>query len=178
LKFQGINVGSSKCEVEAEGKNGKIDIVALAGELLEDAKQNNVQVFLPIDHLINSEFKANANPTATDDANIPAGFMALDVGPKTRELYQSELSQCKTVIWNGPVGVFELAGFEKGTYAIAATLANSGIISIVGGGDSASAAEKSGFADKLSHISTGGGASLELLEGKVLPGLSALTDKK
>jgi len=178
LKYQGFNVGSSKCETEADGKDGKIDIVKLAGELLQEAKQNNVEVFLPVDHLVNTEFKGKENPEATVDANIPEGSMGLDVGPKTRELFVSELSKCRTVIWNGPVGVFELVGFEKGTFAIAETLANPTITSIVGGGDSASAAEKSGFADKLSHISTGGGASLELLEGKELPGLVALTDKK
>ena len=103
--------------------------------------------------------------------------MGLDIGPKTLELYKTEVAKSKTIVWNGPMGVFEVKGFDKGTYGLAEAIAYSGAVSVVGGGDSASAAKKSGFGSKLSHISTGGGASLELMEGKVLPGVAALTEK-
>eukprot|EP01097_Dermamoeba_algensis_P003423 TRINITY_DN2392_c0_g1_i1.p1 TRINITY_DN2392_c0_g1~~TRINITY_DN2392_c0_g1_i1.p1 ORF type:complete len:412 (-),score=139.92 TRINITY_DN2392_c0_g1_i1:52-1287(-) len=180
LKYLGKHTGKSKVETEADGKDGKIDIVKLAGELLEEAKKKNVKVLLPVDHVTNSEFKDTDSPHVTQDDNIPDDQMALDIGPKTIELYTNEIKNSKVVIWNGPMGVFELEkGFSKGTWAIARTLAESpDILSVVGGGDSAAAAEKSGFASKLSHVSTGGGATLELLEGKVLPGVAALTDKK
>jgi phosphoglycerate kinase len=102
--------------------------------------------------------------------------MGLDIGPKTIELYKQEIAKAKTIVWNGPMGVFEVKGFDRGTYAIAEALAGSGAVTVIGGGDSASAAKKSGYADRMSHISTGGGASLELMEGKVLPGVAALTD--
>jgi len=178
LKHSNYKTGKSKVETEAEGKDGKIDIVKLAGELLEEAKKKNVKVLLPVDHACNSEFKATDKPLITNDANIPDDQMALDIGPKTIELYTNEIKNSKTVIWNGPMGVFELDGFSNGTYAVAKTLAeHKDILSVVGGGDSASAAEKSGYVDKITHVSTGGGATLELLEGKVLPGVAALTDK-
>eukprot|EP01098_Paradermamoeba_levis_P005540 TRINITY_DN2333_c0_g1_i1.p1 TRINITY_DN2333_c0_g1~~TRINITY_DN2333_c0_g1_i1.p1 ORF type:complete len:427 (-),score=191.27 TRINITY_DN2333_c0_g1_i1:65-1297(-) len=179
LKFLGFKTGKSKVETEADGKDGKIDIVKLAGELLEEAKKKGVKVLLPVDHLTNSEFKDTDKPHATDDANIPDDQMALDIGPKTLALYTQELESSATVIWNGPMGVFEFPNFSKGTFSIGFTLAkHPQILSVVGGGDSAAAAEKCGVADKLTHVSTGGGATLELLEGKILPGVAALTDKK
>jgi len=177
LKSQGKSTGKSLCETEATGKDGKIDILKLAAELIVLAKEKGVELLLPVDHACNSDFKATDTPLITKDENIPEDQMALDIGPKTIEAYCALIKNCKTAIWNGPMGVFELKGFEKGTFAVAETLAGNPILSIVGGGDSASAAEKSGCADKLSHISTGGGASLELLEGKVLPGVAILTDK-
>jgi phosphoglycerate kinase len=179
LKAQGKNIGKSKCETEAEGKKGKIDIIKLAGELLEKAKAAGVEMLLPVDHRCSKEFK-DVQPFVSEDENIPADYMALDIGPKTEAAYCKVIAGCKTAIWNGPMGVFEFENFKSGTWAVAKTLAdnNKTILSIVGGGDSASAAEKSGYASKLSHISTGGGASLELLEGKQLPGIVALTDKK
>lgn len=178
LKARGANTGKSKCETEAETKKGKIDIIKLAGDLLEKAKAQGVEILLPVDHRTSSEFK-DGPPNVTQDENIPDDQMALDIGPRTEELYVRILSSCRTAIWNGPMGVFEFENFKNGTWAIARCLAenNDKILSIVGGGDSASAAEKSGYAPQLSHISTGGGASLELLEGKVLPGLQILTDK-
>eukprot|EP01007_Sphenomonas_quadrangularis_P003591 NODE_741_length_1209_cov_388.725862_g595_i0.p2 GENE.NODE_741_length_1209_cov_388.725862_g595_i0~~NODE_741_length_1209_cov_388.725862_g595_i0.p2 ORF type:complete len:356 (+),score=182.62 NODE_741_length_1209_cov_388.725862_g595_i0:30-1070(+) len=179
LRAQGKSTGSSKCETEADDpKKGKVDIVKLAAELLELSKTKGVEVYLPLDHACNTTFAATDSPTITTDDNVPEGLMALDIGPKTIAKYCEIVGSCKTAIWNGPMGVFELPGFEKGTFSVAKTLADTpGLLSIVGGGDSASAAEKAGVADKLSHISTGGGASLELLEGKVLPGLNILTDK-
>lgn len=176
LKAQGKSVGSSLCETEADTKKGKIDILKMAGEIIEQAKASGVELLVPIDHRCAPGFK-DVTPVITDDENIPDGLMALDIGPKTQEAYCKLISSCKTAIWNGPMGVFELSNFKPGTWAVAEALANPAILSIVGGGDSASAAEKSGFASQLSHISTGGGASLELLEGKALPGLMALTDK-
>jgi len=179
LKAQGKNIGKSKCETEAEGKKGKIDIIKLAGELIEKAKAAGVELLLPVDHRCAKEFK-DCQPFVSEDENIPADYMALDIGPKTEAAYCKLIAGCKTAIWNGPMGVFEFENFKSGTWAVAKTLAdnNKTTLSIVGGGDSASAAEKSGYAPKLSHISTGGGASLELLEGKQLPGIVALTDKK
>eukprot|EP01010_Urceolus_cornutus_P004474 NODE_700_length_1409_cov_279.672059_g530_i0.p1 GENE.NODE_700_length_1409_cov_279.672059_g530_i0~~NODE_700_length_1409_cov_279.672059_g530_i0.p1 ORF type:complete len:411 (-),score=136.84 NODE_700_length_1409_cov_279.672059_g530_i0:102-1334(-) len=178
LKATGKSTGSSKCETEAETKKGKIDIIALAGEILKKAKEKGVEIHLPVDHRTAAEFK-DVPANVTTDANIPDGQMALDIGPNTEEEYCKLIAQCKTAIWNGPMGVFEFENFKSGTWAVAKTLADNSasICSIVGGGDSAAAAEKSGYAPKLSHISTGGGASLELLEGKALPGLMVLTDK-
>uniref|UniRef100_A0A7S1I9E9 Phosphoglycerate kinase n=1 Tax=Eutreptiella gymnastica TaxID=73025 RepID=A0A7S1I9E9_9EUGL len=178
LKASGKNTGKSMCETEATGKNGKIDILDLARKLLAKANDLGVKMHLPLDHRCATEFK-DVEAFCTPDENIPDDMMALDIGPKTEELYRSVLANAKTAIWNGPMGVFEFENFKSGTWGVAKTLAdnNSTCLSIVGGGDSASAAEKSGYASQLSHISTGGGASLELLEGKVLPGLAILTDK-
>jgi phosphoglycerate kinase len=178
LKAQGKSTGKSKVETEAEGKKGKLDIVKLAGELIEKAKAAGVELLLPLDHRCAKEFK-DVPPFISEDENIPDEYMALDIGPKTEAAYCALIKNCRTAIWNGPMGVFEFENFKSGTWAVAKTLAdnNATLLSIVGGGDSASAAEKSGYAPKLSHISTGGGASLELLEGKALPGLVALTDK-
>lgn len=127
--------------------------------------------------VVADKFDANANKQTVSVDAIPDGWMGLDIGPESVKNFQKELSACKTVIWNGPMGVFEIDAFAKGTFAIAETLAKLDGITIIGGGDSVAAVEKAGLADKMSHISTGGGASLELLEGKVLPGVAALDEK-
>lgn len=131
--------------------------------------------------LCHTEFGATDSPLVTDGVDIPDGYMALDIGPKTIEAYTAAIKECKACLWNGPMGVFEMECYSKGTFAVAATMGDmtekTGALSIIGGGDSASAAELSGHAPRMSHVSTGGGASLELLEGKNLPGLSALSDK-
>ncbi|MBD3386001.1 phosphoglycerate kinase [candidate division KSB1 bacterium] len=171
LKAQGKSVGNSMVEE---------DFVEKAKELLETAKEKNVGFFLPLDHVIATQFPKSDSPVegkTTDDASIPEGNMGLDIGPRTIEKYNKELQKAKTIVWNGPMGVFEVKGFDKGTRAIAETLAKSDAITVIGGGDSASAVKKFGFADEMSHISTGGGASLELMEGKELPGVAALSDK-
>lgn len=172
LKAQGHEIGISMCEQD------KLD---LAKSLLKKAADKKVEVLLPIDHLCNKEFKAVDKPLVTEGVDIPEGNMALDIGPKTIAKYVSVIEKSKSVIWNGPMGVFEMPCFSKGTFAVAKAMAEStqknGLMSIIGGGDSASAAELSGEAPHMSHVSTGGGASLELLEGKTLPGVAALTDK-
>ncbi len=167
LKAQGHNVGKSLCE---------LDRLELANELLAKAAAKNVKFLLPLDNVVAKEFKADAEAFAVDSTEIPDDCMGLDIGPKTIELFSAAIKEAKTVIWNGPPGVFEFEKFANGTRKIAEALANSGAISIVGGGDSAAAVEQLGFADKITHISTGGGASLEFLEGKDLPGISCLTE--
>eukprot|EP01061_Rhynchopus_euleeides_P035636 TRINITY_DN60042_c0_g1_i1.p1 TRINITY_DN60042_c0_g1~~TRINITY_DN60042_c0_g1_i1.p1 ORF type:complete len:417 (+),score=187.95 TRINITY_DN60042_c0_g1_i1:99-1349(+) len=178
LKAQGRSVGNSKCEVKSKDSQGrKIDIVALALQLIEKAEKQGVELVLPVDHRCAPEFK-DVPATCTVDADIPPGLMALDIGPKTEAMFASAIGASNTAIWNGPVGVFEMKAFRKGTYRIARALAEKeGLLSIVCGGDTAAAAEKAGYAPKISHISTGGGAALELLEGKVLPGLKALSSE-
>ena len=166
LKAQGLPVGKSRVEED------KLD---LAKEILEKAKQKGVKFLLPIDHAVAATFEATAPEAIVEQ--IGPEQMGLDIGPKTIEEFKQVLSNAKTVVWNGPMGVFEKKAFAKGTFAIAEILANSKAISIIGGGDSAAAVNESGLADKMSHISTGGGASLECLEGKALPGVVALTDK-
>jgi len=167
LKAQGIGVGKSKTE------DDKLD---LAKELLEQAKAKGVRMLLPEDHVIADDFKADANSKTVEGA-IPDGWMGLDVGPKTSEAFAKEIAGAKTVVWNGPLGVFEMEPFAKGTFALAKVIAETDCVSVVGGGDSVSAINQSGLAEEFTHISTGGGASLELLEGKALPGIEALTDK-
>jgi len=172
LKAKGASVGNSRVEE---------DFVEKAKEYFKMAEDKDVKLLLPVDHVIAKEFPSadkKVESQITEDENIPDGYMGLDIGPKTIILFTKEIAKAKTIVWNGPMGVFEVEGFEKGTYAIAEAMAKSGAVTVVGGGDSASAAKKSGFADKFSHISTGGGASLELMEGKVLPGVAALTDKE
>lgn len=166
LKAQGKPVGKSLVEED------KLD---LAREILEKAKQKNVKLLLPVDHVVAASFDAQ-EPEATVD-EIKEGQMGLDIGPKTIESYKAVLVQAKTVVWNGPMGVFEKPAFAKGTFAVAKIIADTDAVSIIGGGDSVSAVNKSGLASKMSHISTGGGASLEFLEGKELPGVTALTGK-
>eukprot|EP00756_Hemistasia_phaeocysticola_P032841 Hpha_TRINITY_DN16433_c2_g4::TRINITY_DN16433_c2_g4_i1::g.162969::m.162969/K00927/PGK, pgk; phosphoglycerate kinase len=178
LKAKGIKVGKSFCEkgqsfTDQYGEE-KDPILEMAKALMTKCEKNGVELLLPVDHVTWTEFKATDKPNITDDANIPEDHMALDIGPKTAKKYAEVVSQCKTIVWNGPMGVFEIETYAQGTFAVAAALAESDGISIIGGGDSASAAEKSGYAKDISHISTGGGASLELLEGKTLPGMAAL----
>lgn len=170
LKARGLNVGSSLVEE---------DKLELARELEKIAAQKGVELILPTDVILADAFSADANTQVASVDAIPDGWMGLDQGESSTKMIQDALSTCKTVIWNGPMGVFEMDKFAKGTFAIADTLAEltaNGCITIIGGGDSVAAVEKAGLADKMSHISTGGGASLELLEGKVLPGVAALDD--
>jgi len=170
LKARGVNVGKSLVED---------DQLELAKKLEKIAAEKGVKLYLATDVVVADKFAADANNKVVDVNNIPDGWMGLDIGPKTLADIQEGLSDCKTVIWNGPMGVFEFDAFAKGTNGIATTLASltgKGCITIIGGGDSVAAVEKAGLADKMSHISTGGGASLELLEGKVLPGVAALNE--
>jgi len=163
LKAQGRPVGASKVEAD------KLDV---AKKVLTTA-----HIVLPVDHVIADKFDAGANTRIVDD--VPEEWMGLDIGPKTIELFKSQLKNAKTVLWNGPLGVFEFGPFSRGTREIAEYLAGlKGVTTVVGGGDTAAAVEKFGVAEKMSHVSTGGGASLEFLEGKELPGIAALTDKK
>jgi phosphoglycerate kinase len=170
LKARGVNVGSSLVED---------DQLELAKKLENMAAEKGVQLILAKDVVVADKFSADANHKVVDIHEIPDGWMGLDIGPKSIVDIQHALEDCKTVIWNGPMGVFEFDKFSQGTNSIATTLASltgKGCVTIIGGGDSVAAVEKAGLADKMSHISTGGGASLELLEGKVLPGVAALDD--
>ncbi|MGA8310320.1 MAG: phosphoglycerate kinase [Terriglobales bacterium] len=168
LKAQGEPIGKSLVEED------KID---LARQLLQEAKTHKMKFLLPVDHVVAD--KVDANAAVQTVSKIPANLMALDIGPKTIDLFAKEVASARTIVWNGPMGVFEVAPFAKGTFKIAQVVAeNAGATSIVGGGDSVSAVHAAGVADKITHISTGGGASLEFLEGKKLPGVEALTDKK
>jgi phosphoglycerate kinase len=171
LKARGQEIGKSLVEAD------KVD---LARQLLDEAKQRNVKFLLPIDHMVAMKPEANAVVQQIGEGQpIPADRMALDIGPKTIELFSEEISRARTIVWNGPMGVFEVPGFSRGTFKVAHAVAeNAGAISIVGGGDTVSAVHGAEVADKMTHISTGGGASLEFLEGKKLPGVEALTDKK
>lgn len=155
------------------------DKVSLAREIIEEIKKSNTLLFFPVDVVVSSDISENAQTSVVPIDKIPDGQKGLDIGPATVKLFSEQISDAKTVIWNGPMGVFEFKPFAAGTLAIAQELANitnRGAITIVGGGDSAAAVAQSGLEDKLSHISTGGGASLEYLEGKILPGLAALTN--
>ena len=164
-----LPIGKSLVEVE------KVD---LAKSLLAQAEKANVKLLLPVDNVIADAFSADANTRVVDEDGIDEGWMALDIGPKTAKLFAAEIATAKTIVWNGPMGCFEMAPFEDGTMAVArAIAANRACTSIIGGGDSVSAVNKSGLADKMSHISTGGGASLEFLEGKELPGIAVLSNR-
>jgi len=170
FKARGMSVGNSLVE------NDKLE---LAKSLEAKAKEKGVELLFPSDVIIADNFAEDANTQTVTVENIPNGWMGLDIGPKSVEAFKEALSECKGMIWNGPMGVFEMEAFAKGTEAIAQTLAeltDNGAITIIGGGDSVAAVEKVGVAEKMSHISTGGGASLELLEGKELPGIVALND--
>jgi phosphoglycerate kinase len=171
LKAQGQEIGKSLLEA---------DKVEMARQLLDEAKKRNVKFLLPIDHVVAIKPEANAVVQQIGEGQpIPADRMALDIGPKTIELFTEEISGARTIVWNGPMGVFEVPGFSRGTFKVAHAVAeNAGAISIVGGGDSVAAVHAAGVADRITHISTGGGASLEFLEGRKLPGVEALTDKK
>jgi len=168
FKARGYEIGDSLLEED------KID---LARSLEEKAKAKGVRLLLPIDNVVAKEFKADAEHKVVSSEEIPAGWQGLDIGPKTCELFGEEIKKAKTVVWNGPMGVFEMPAFAKGTEAIARYMAECEGTTIIGGGDSAAAVEQLGYADKMTHISTGGGASLEFLEGKELPGVAALNDK-
>ena len=148
----------------------------LARDILKKAEEKGVKFLLPVDNICADAFDADAN-TRVFEGNIEDGWMGLDIGPKTQALFADAVKGAGTVIWNGPMGVFEMAPFAGGTIALAKAIAESGAISIIGGGDSAAAVEQLGFADKMTHISTGGGASLEFLEGLELPGIACLNDK-
>jgi phosphoglycerate kinase len=171
LKAQGKIIGKSLVE------NEKLD---LANKILDDARVRNFKFLLPVDNVIAPEFKADAPAKVVDVGAIPGDQMGLDIGPRTMALYAAEIGKAKTIVWNGPMGVFEMPAFAKGTLAIAKAVASAtdaGATSIVGGGDSVAAVHQSGVADKISHISTGGGASLEFLGGRKLPGVEALSEK-
>ncbi len=172
FKAQGIPIGASRVEAD------KVD---LANELLALAKKRDVKLVLPVDAIIAQEVRAGApcreSGRLTPDHGIPDGWQNLDAGPETIALFEGEIAIAKTILWNGPLGVFEIPDFAKGTFAIARALARSNATTIIGGGDSVTAVKQAGVADKMTFISTGGGATLELLEGKELPGVAALTDK-
>jgi phosphoglycerate kinase len=171
LKAQGADVGKSRVE------DGKLD---LARHIVQDAKKRNVKLLLPLDHVVADRIELNAVTHIIDATKpIPANMMGLDIGPKSVEEFSEAISTARTIVWNGPMGVFEVSPFAKGTFKIAQAVAdNAAAISIVGGGDSVAAVHAAGVADKITHISTGGGASLEFLEGKKLPGVEALSDKR
>ena len=168
LKAQGHGIGASLCEED------KLDY---AREMLKKAGERGVRFLLPTDHVAAQSFSPDASPIVVDATSIPAGLMGLDIGAKTAELYAQTVKQAGTVVWNGPMGVFEFPAFAKGTQAVAKAMAESGAVTIVGGGDSAAAVEQLGYADQMTHISTGGGASLEFLEGLELPGVACLLDQ-
>ena len=168
FKAQGNNIGTSICEA---------DKVELAASLLKKAEAKGVKLMLPVDTMVATEFKADAESKVVPSTEIPDGWMGLDIGPKTIEEFSKVLANAKTVIWNGPMGVFEFEQFATGTKKVAEAVSNVNGTTIIGGGDSAAAVEQLGFADKMTHISTGGGASLEFLEGIVLPGIDCLNDK-
>ena len=167
-KAQGHHIGTSICEED------KLD---LARDLIEKAKAKGIELVLPIDNHVSSEYSNEGEDRFVESTEIPDGFMGLDIGPKTIEIFKNVLKDAKTVVWNGPLGVCEFPKFEVGTKEVAKLLAELDAITVIGGGDSAAAIEQLGLADKMTHISTGGGASLEFLEGKVLPGIACLQDK-
>ncbi len=171
LKSQGLPIGKSLVETD------KLD---LARKLIEEAKQRNFRLLVPSDHVLGAEFKADTETQTTTVSGTPEGWMGLDIGPETIAKFSAELARAETIVWNGPMGVFEMPAFAKGTLEIARAVAAAtakGATSIVGGGDSVAAIHQAGLADKISHISTGGGASLEFLGGRKLPGVEALTNK-
>ncbi|WP_291637274.1 phosphoglycerate kinase [Clostridium sp.] len=168
LKAGGYSIGTSLVEE---------DKVEYAKDMMQKAESKGVKFLIPLDHVVADRFSAEAEPVVTEDQNIAEGYMGLDIGPKTVAIYEGAISIAKTIIWNGPMGVFEFANFAKGTIAVAEAMSKLDGTTIIGGGDSAAAVNQLGFGDKMTHISTGGGASLEFLEGKLLPGIEALSDK-
>ena len=168
IKAQGGNIGKSLCE------DDKIEV---AKEIIKKAEEKNVKFVLPVDVVVADEMSEVSNTFVCKPDDIPDDYMGLDIGPETVKLFKEEIETAATVVWNGPVGVFEIDKFAVGTNEIANAMAQSDAITIIGGGDSAAAVEKAGLSDKMSHVSTGGGASLELMEGKKLPGIEALEDK-
>jgi phosphoglycerate kinase len=167
FKAQGYEIGKSLLDAER---------LEYSKEMMEKAKAKGVKLLLPVDNRIAPEY-ADVDAQITEDQNVPEGFMGLDIGPKSEKLFADAVREAKTVIWNGPMGVAEFTNFASGTVAVAKAMADSGATTVIGGGDSAAAVNNLGFGDKMTHISTGGGASLEFLEGKVLPGIEALNNK-
>ena len=167
-KAQGYEIGTSILDE---------DSIELSKELLAKAEQAGVKIMLPVDAVVTDDFEANNVIKTVAATEIPADMMGMDIGPKTIELYQAAIAEAKTVVWNGPMGVFENPKFETGTKAIAQALADSDAVTVIGGGDSAAAVEQFGLKDKMTHVSTGGGASMEFLEGKVLPGIACIEEK-
>ena len=168
FKAQGLEIGTSILDEES---------ISLAKELLDEAEKAGVKFLLPVDCVCASEFKNDAKKATFDADKLPTDMMGMDIGPETVAMYKKAIAEAKTIVWNGPMGVFEMENFAAGTKAIAEALAASDAVTIIGGGDSAAAVEQFGLGDKMTHISTGGGASLEFLEGKVLPGIAAIADK-
>ena len=168
MKYLGHNIGTSLLEA---------DWIEKAGEMMKKAEDKGVKFLIPVDNKVGKEYDENTEAKGVSSDDIPDGWMGLDIGPKTQEIFADAIKGAGTVIWNGPMGVSEWDNFAAGTISVAKAVADSGAISIIGGGDSVAAVTKLGFADKMSHISTGGGASLEFLEGKDLPGICALQDK-
>ena len=168
MKAQGGKIGTSLCED---------DYLDYANDMIKKAADKGVKMLIPVDTVTADAFSNDANVKVVDAGQIDAGWMGLDIGPKTRELFANAVKDAKTVVWNGPMGVFEMPNFAAGTVAVAQALADTDAVTIIGGGDSAAAVNQLGFGDKMTHISTGGGASLEFLEGKELPGVAAATDK-
>ena len=168
LKSQGYEIGDSLLEEEK---------IKVAQEILKDAEKRGVRILLPIDIVVADKFSEDANTEIVDAKKIPGGWMGMDIGPKTIDFFKKELEKAKTVFWNGPLGVFEMKKFANGTNSIAEFLGELNAVTVIGGGDSASAVRKAGVADKMTHISTGGGASLEFLEKGSLPGVEVLEDK-
>ncbi len=165
---KGLPIGDSLLEDEK---------VELAGQILKQAEEVGVEFLLPVDNVVADAFDANANTKLVGEDGIEDGWMALDIGPETVKLFSETIASARTVVWNGPMGCFEMTPFADGTMGIVKAVADADCVSIIGGGDSVSAVKKSGFADRMTHVSTGGGASLEFMEGKELPGIAALTDK-
>ncbi|HQC36472.1 MAG TPA: phosphoglycerate kinase, partial [Bacillota bacterium] len=168
LKANGFEIGKSLCEE---------DKLQLAAELQEKAEARGVELLLPVDSKLGDSFAADCNTLVADVSESHPDMMGMDIGPKTIALYGEKIAKAGTVVWNGPMGVFEFPAFAEGTRAVAEALAESGAVTVVGGGDSAAAVKQFGLEAEMSHISTGGGASLEFLEGKVLPGVAVLADK-
>ena len=168
MKALGYSIGTSICEQ---------DKINLAKDIMVKVKEKDVKFLIPVDIKVGLEYKPDTESKIVESDSIPEGWMGMDIGPRTQEIFSEALKGSGTIIWDGPVGVLEWEEFAKGTLAVAKAVAESGAISIIGGGDSASAVEKLGFADRMTHISTGGGASLKFLEGAILPGIAALDDK-
>ena len=168
MKAQGGKIGTPLCED---------DYLDYANDMIKKAADKGVKMLIPVDTVTADAFSNDANVKVVDAGQIDDGWMGLDIGPKTRELFANAVKDAKTVVWNGPMGVFEMPNFAAGTVAVAQALADTDAVTIIGGGDSAAAVNQLGFGDKMTHISTGGGASLEFLEGKELPGVAAATDK-
>ncbi|MGH4118350.1 phosphoglycerate kinase [Clostridium sp.] len=168
LKAGGYSIGTSLVEE---------DKVEYAKDMMQRAQAKGVKFLLPVDNIVANKFSSEAEAIVTENQNIPDGYMGLDIGPKTCEIYEGAISIAKTIVWNGPMGVFEFVNFANGTIAVAKAMAQVDGTTVIGGGDSAAAVNQLGFGDKMTHVSTGGGASLEFLEGKLLPGIEALTNK-